>query len=126
VREREADVLWGKLSRLNPLALTTAASGRSIGEVLVHPRWRLLLEGAVDETAAVAAAEGADVDPHAVLAELGELAPDQTSSLARDVAAGAEGELDAIGGAVLRAAQRHGLDAPAVAELVNVVRERVG
>lgn len=126
VREREADVLWGKLARLNALALTTAASGRSIGEVLTHPRWRLLLEGAVDETAAVASAEGADVDPHAVLAELGELAPDQTSSLARDVAAGAEHELDAIGGAVLRAAARHHLEAPAVAELVQAVRERVG
>ena len=126
VRERDADVLWGKLARLNPLALTTAASGRAIGEVLTHPRWRLLLEGAVDETAAVAVAEGADVDPHAVLAELGELAPDQTSSLARDVAAGADHELDAIGGAVLRAADRHGLQAPAVAELVQVVRERVG
>ena len=126
VRERDADVLWAKLSRLNALALTTAASGRSIGEVLTHPRWRLLLEGAVDETAAVATAEGADVDPHAVLAELGELAPDQTSSLARDVAAGGEHELDAIGGAVLRAAERHGIPAPAVTELVQAVRERVG
>jgi 2-dehydropantoate 2-reductase len=125
VLEREADVLWGKLSRLNALALTTAASGRTIGEVLAHPRWRLFLQGAVDETAAVAAAEGADVDPHAVLTELAELAPDQTSSLARDVAAGAEHELDAIGGAVLRAAERHGIAAPAVAELVSVVRERV-
>ena len=126
VREREADVLWTKLARLAALALTTAASGRTIGEVLAHPRWRLLLEGAVDETAAVAIAEGADVDPHAVLAELVELAPGQTSSLARDVAAGAEHELDAIGGAVLRAAARHGLPAPAVGELVQVVAERVG
>jgi 2-dehydropantoate 2-reductase len=125
VHDREADVLWAKLARLNALALTTAASGRTIGEVLTHPRWRLLLEGAVDETAAVAVAEGASVDPHAVLGEIGELRPEQTSSLARDVEAGAEHELDAIGGAVLRAAARHGLDAPAVAELVQAVRERV-
>ena len=125
VRDREADVLWGKLSRLNALALTTAASGRTIGEVLAHPRWRLLLEGAVDETAAVAQAEGADIDPHAVLTELAELVADQTSSLARDVAAGREHELDAIGGAVLRAADRHGLPAPAVSELVQAVRERL-
>ena len=126
VVDSEADVLWTKLARLSALALTTAASGRTIGEVLAHPRWRLLLEGAVDETAAVASAEGASVDPHAILAELTELAPDQTSSLARDVASGADHELDAIGGAVLRAAERHGLPATAVADLVQAVTERVG
>ena len=125
VREREADVLWGKLCRLSALALTTAASARTIGEVRAHPRWRLLLEGAVDETAAVAAAEGADVDPHAVLEELAELAPDQRSSLARDVEAGSPGELDAIAGAVLRAAARHGIAAPAVAELAQIGEQRV-
>ena len=125
VHGSEADILWSKLARLNALALTTAASGTTIGAVLAHPRWRLLLEGAVDETAAVAAAEGAAVDPDAVLGELSELAPDQTSSLARDLAAGREHELDAIGGAVMRAAVRHGLETPAVAELVQAVGERV-
>jgi len=121
----EADVLWSKLVRLNALALTTAASATPIGAVRAHPRWRLLLQGAVDETAAVAVAEGAETDPHAVLADLAELPADQTSSLARDVAAGREHELDAIGGAVLRAAARHGLACPAVEELVEHVRERV-
>jgi 2-dehydropantoate 2-reductase len=124
VRHGEADVLWSKLARLTALALTTAASGTPIGAVLAHPRWRLLLEGAVDETAAVATAEGAAVDPHAVLAEITELRPDHTTSLARDVAAGNEDELDAIGGAVLRAAARHGFEAPAVAELVGAVEQR--
>jgi 2-dehydropantoate 2-reductase len=117
--------MWSKLTRLNALALTTAASGRPIGGVLGHPRWRLLLQGAVDETTAIARAEGADIDPSTVLAELAELAPDQTSSLARDVAAGAPTELDAIGGAVLRAGARHGIATPAVAELVQVVAERL-
>jgi 2-dehydropantoate 2-reductase len=125
VRATDAEVLWSKLARLNPLALTTAASGRPIGGVLAHPRWRLLLQGAVDETAAVANAAGAVVDAHAVLTELSELAPDQTSSLARDVAAGREHELDAIGGAVLRAAAGHALEAPAVAQLVQAISERV-
>lgn len=124
VRGAEADVLWSKLARLAALALTTAASGSPIGAVRSHPRWRLLLEATVDETAAVARAEGADVDPHAVLAELGELDPEQTSSLARDVAAGVEDELDAIGGAVVRAGRRHGLACPSVEELVEAVRGR--
>lgn len=126
VRSSEAELLWAKLARLAALALTTAASGSTIGEVRAHPRWRLLLEGAVDETAAVARAEGAEIDPHAVLGELAELRPDQTSSLARDVEAGRQSELDAIGGAVLRAGERHDVACPSVAELVERVGERVG
>ena len=122
----EADVLWSKLVRLNALALTTAASGTPIGAVRSHPRWRLLLEGAVDETAAVARAEGAAVDAHAVLADLAELQAGQTSSLARDVEQGGDTELDAIGGAVLRAGARHGIACPAVEELVERVEQRLG
>jgi 2-dehydropantoate 2-reductase len=121
---READVLWSKLVRLNALACTTAAADAPIGEVRAHPAWRVRLEGAVDETAAVAAAEGAAVDPGATLAELMELGPAHSSSLHRDLVAGAEHELDAIAGAVLRAGARHGIPTPAVAELVALIRER--
>jgi 2-dehydropantoate 2-reductase len=121
---READVLWSKLVRLNALACTTAAAGAPIGEVRAHPAWRLRLQGAVDETAAVAAAEGAAVDPAGTLAELMELGPQHTSSLHRDLEAGAPHELDAIAGAVLRAAARHGVPAPTVAELVALIRSR--
>lgn len=126
VRDSESDVLWSKLVRLTALALTTAAAGMPVGAVRTHPRWRLLLEGAVDETAAVARGEGADVDPHAVLAELAELGAEHTTSLARDVAAGRDSELDAIGGAVRRAAARRGIACPSVEQLVEAVRQRVG
>jgi len=125
VLDSEADVLWSKLVRLNALALTTAASATPIGAVRAHPRWRLLLEGAVDETAAAARAEGAAIDADGVLADLAALPGEQTSSLARDVEAGNETELDAIGGAVLRVAARHDLACPAVEELVSRVREKV-
>jgi 2-dehydropantoate 2-reductase len=121
----EPTVLWTKLTRLCPLALTTAATRTTIGEVRDHPRHRLLLEAAVDETAAVARAEGAEVDAGAVLTELAALEPSQTSSLARDVAAGADHELDAIGGAVIRRAQRHGLACPSVRQLSEAVGERL-
>jgi 2-dehydropantoate 2-reductase len=122
--EREADVLWGKLARLNALACTTAAADAPIGEVRAHPAWRARLQAAVDETAAVAAAEGATVDPAATLAELMELRPDHTSSLHRDLADGRDHELDAIAGAVLRAGERHGVPMPAIAELVALIRDR--
>jgi len=66
----EAQVLWSKLVRLNALALTTSASDRPLGEIRCDPEWRAALEGAVHETAAVARAEGATLDPAATTAVL--------------------------------------------------------
>ena len=125
VLDSEAQVLWSKLVRLNALACTTSAHGEALGAIRGHPRWRLELEGAIDEGAAVARAEGADVDGHAVLAELAEAHPGLLSSMARDIAAGAEPELDAIPGAVLRAAARHGVPCPTIEGLVEQVRRRI-
>jgi 2-dehydropantoate 2-reductase len=124
VLDREADVLWSKLVRLSALACTTAAADAPIGEVRAHPRWRVRLEGAVDEAAAVAAAEGAVVDPATTLGELMELGPAHTSSLHRDLVAGEPHELDAIAGAVMRAGERHGVPTPTIAELAGLIRER--
>lgn len=121
----EPDVMWRKLVRLNALACTTTAFAEPIGAVRAHPRHRLALEDAVDETAAVARAEGADISAEEVLNELGEIHAESTSSMARDVANGNEPELDAIPGAVLRAAARHGIPAPAVEELVERIRQRL-
>ncbi|MDX6665988.1 MAG: 2-dehydropantoate 2-reductase, partial [Solirubrobacteraceae bacterium] len=125
VNYSEPDVMWRKLVRLNALACTTTAFDEPIGAIRAHPRHRLALEGAVEETAAVARAEGADIDAGEVLNELGEIHAESTSSMARDVAAGREPELDAIPGAVLRAAARHGIPAPTVAGLVEQIRERL-
>ncbi|MFL5844774.1 MAG: ketopantoate reductase family protein [Solirubrobacteraceae bacterium] len=124
VTPSEPDVMWGKLVRLNALACTTTAFNEPIGAVRSHPRHRLALEGAVEEGAAVAQAEGAGIEASAVLAELAEVHAESTSSMYRDVANGNEPELDAIPGAVLRAAARHNLDAPTIADLVARIRAR--
>lgn len=124
VLDSEAEVLWSKLVRLCPLALSTSAAGGPIGGVLAHPRRRVLLEGAVDETAAVAAAEGAPIDPSTTLDELASLDPSQTSSLLRDLEAGNPSELDAIGGAVMRAGARHGVPTPSIGALVAEIGTR--
>jgi 2-dehydropantoate 2-reductase len=47
------------------------------------------------------------------------------SSMQRDAEAGLPTELEAIGGAVLRAADRHGVDAPVTRRLVTELRERL-
>lgn len=125
VGESEAEVMWRKLVRLNALACTTTAFAATIGEIRNHPRWRLALEGAADEGAAVARAEGSSITAGEVIAELGEIHAGSTSSMARDVAAGREPELDAIPGAVLRAAGRHRIGAPTVEDLVERIRARI-
>lgn len=124
VLDREADVLWSKLVRLCPLALSTSAADAPIGAVWTHPRRRVLLEGSVRETAAVAAAEGSPVDPGRTLNDLAGLDAEQTSSLHRDLRDGVPSELDAIGGAVQRAGARHGIATPSIDTLVSQIRQR--
>lgn len=119
----EAEVLWSKLVRLAPLALTTTVADRPIGFVRSDSSWRGVLEAAMAETAAVAGAEGADIDPAAPLAELDMAHPTLSSSMQRDVAARRPPEL-AIPGAVLRAARRHGLACPTIERLTEEVAQR--
>lgn len=122
--DSEARVMWSKLARLCALALTTSASDQPIGYVRSDPRWRSALEGAVNETVAVANAEGAGLDAADTIAELDAAHPELGSSMQRDIAAGRATELDAIAGAVLRAGQRHGLRCPTVQWLAERVALR--
>jgi len=59
----EATLMWSKLCLLAPLALTTTAAGRTSGEILSDPHWEPRLRSSTIETCAVAAAEGAAIDP---------------------------------------------------------------
>lgn len=119
----EAQILWSKLVRLAPLALTTSVAERPIGFIRSDPHWRALLEAAIREAAAVADADGAPIDPAGPLAELNAAHPTLSSSMQRDLAAGRPPEL-AIPGAVLRAANRHGLECPTIEELTEQVAQR--
>jgi 2-dehydropantoate 2-reductase len=115
----EADVLWAKLSRLAALALSTTAADAPLGDV------RDTAEAVAREVATVATAEGATIDADTIVAELRGLPDAASSSLRADVTSGTpDHELDAIGGAVLRAARCHDLLAPHTAELVARVQRR--
>lgn len=120
----EAQVLWSKLVRLCALAITTSAADAPIGAIRDDAEWRATLVSCIEEAAAVANADGATIDPAASLAELEAAHPLQGSSMQRDIAAGREPELDAIGGAVLRAAAQHGLWCPTIARLTAAIAER--
>jgi 2-dehydropantoate 2-reductase len=124
--DSEADLLWGKLVRLNALACTTAAADRPLGHIRTDPGWRAALESCVAEGAAVARAEGAAVTAAAVMGELEDAHAELGSSLRRDVAAGREPELDHIAGAVLRAGASHSLDCPTIARLASDIARRAG
>ncbi|MFL5830108.1 MAG: ketopantoate reductase family protein [Solirubrobacteraceae bacterium] len=122
----ERQILWSKLVRLNALACTTSAAEKPIGFIRSDPEWRAALIGCIEEAAAVANADGAEIDPAARLAELDAAHAERGSSMQRDIAAGRAPELDAIAGAVLRAGARHGVPCPTIARLAAVIAERAG
>src|SRR5919197_2360407 len=119
----EAAVLWEKLVRQAPIAAATAATQRPIGELRTDAEWRRRLEAAIDETCAVAAAEGVELEADAQWAVIDSMPATLTSSTARDIAAGRPSELDAITGAAVRAAHRHGVPAPRLEGLLVAAEE---
>ncbi|HWX52298.1 MAG TPA: 2-dehydropantoate 2-reductase, partial [Solirubrobacteraceae bacterium] len=127
VLDSEAQVMWSKLVRLNALACTTSAYDKLLGEIRSTPALRADLEGAIEEACTVGLAEGArDVDPATAIGELDRAHDTLGSSMQRDIAAGRPPELDAIPGAVLRAAARHDLRCPTIERLVAMIAERAG
>jgi 2-dehydropantoate 2-reductase len=127
VLDSEAQVMWSKLVRLNALACTTSAYDKLLGEIRGTPELRRDLEAAIAEACAVGRAEGAtDVEPATAIAELARAHDTLGSSMQRDIAAGRAPELDAIPGAVLRAAARHDLRCPTIERLVAMIATRAG
>lgn len=122
----EAQVMWSKLVRLNALACTTSAFEKLLGEIRSTPALRAQLIGAIEEGCLVARAEGASLQAEEPLGELAAAHDTLGSSMQRDIAAGRTPELDAIPGAVLRAAARHGIDCPTIGALVQRIAERAG
>ncbi|MGW1287600.1 ketopantoate reductase family protein [Streptomyces sp. NPDC002586] len=120
VLEDETAALWAKMAFLAPFALLTTRYGLPLGEV--RTRHRAELESLVDETAAVSRACGAPADPAQALARYDAFPPGSKSSMQRDAEAGRPLELDAIGGALLRAAARHGVAVPVTARLMDELR----
>lgn len=122
IGENEAGVLWRKLALLAPIALTTTLRGSDFGGVAADPAWRRRLEGCIREVAAVARADGVELDADGLIANIEHVPPELRSSMQKDREAGRPTEIDAVGGSVLRAAARHGLDAPTTQALVDGIR----
>jgi 2-dehydropantoate 2-reductase len=125
VGDSEPQVLWSKLVRLNALACTTSAYDLTLGPIRSTPELRAELVGAIEEGCAVARAEGASIPSDDPFGELTAAHDTLGSSMQRDIAAGRPPELDAIPGAVLRAAARHGIECPTIERLVAMIAGRI-
>jgi 2-dehydropantoate 2-reductase len=124
VRDDEAATLWSKLSVLAPIALVTTWTAAPLGEARARHADELL--AVAREIVTAARADGVDLDEAATLAILERVPDAMRSSMQKDAAAGRPIELDAIGGAVLRGAERAGTEAPVTARLVADLRARYG
>jgi 2-dehydropantoate 2-reductase len=122
IRSDEALMLWGKLGFLAPLALLTTHEKTTAGEVRTKHRSSLL--SVVHEVAEVARKAGAPIDELATLKLFDSVPASMQSSMQKDAAAGRTTEIEAIGGAILRAAERLGVEVPVTTKLVADIRSR--
>jgi len=118
---------WGKLAvnaAINPL---TALLGVPNGALLDEPAARLFMRRAAQEVERTAKALGIDLpfeNPAAVAEEVARRTASNFSSMLQDLRRGAPTEIDAICGAVVRAAAKAGVSAPLNAALWEMVKER--
>ncbi|HEY8979574.1 MAG TPA: 2-dehydropantoate 2-reductase [Streptomyces sp.] len=124
VLDDETKALWAKLAFLAPFALLTTRHALPIGDLRTAHRDELT--ALVTETAAIATAAGAPSDPTRTLAVYDTLPPGMKSSMQRDAESARPLELDAIGGALLRAAHANGVPAPVAERVVGELAARTG
>jgi len=109
-------LIWGKLvvnAAINPL---TALLRVKNGDLLERSSARELMKVLAVETAIVARAEMIDLpfnDPVSTAEEVARKTAANTSSMLQDVLRGAPTEIDAICGAVVKTAGKHGIETPA-------------
>jgi len=115
----EAEVLWAKFRLLASLALLTSywrqPAGAALGE---DPE---LTEAVVSEVVACSAAEGVPASELDLVRALRSVPGGMRTSLQEDLAAGAPSELDALGGALVRIGERHGIPTPAIDRIVTAL-----
>jgi 2-dehydropantoate 2-reductase len=119
-------LVWGKLAvncAINPLA---ALTGLTNGALLEHPRLRALLGRAAREVAEVAGALGIpfEDDAGARAEAVAAATAGNRASMLQDLERGAPTEIDALCGAVVGQAARHGVRAPVNEWLWRSVRAR--
>jgi 2-dehydropantoate 2-reductase len=124
IRDDELAMLWDKFALLGPLALLTTHERANAGAIRSRRRDEAI--ALIGEVAAVAAADGVEIDRDAILRLMDSVPESMESSMQRDQAAGRPLELDALGGALLRRAARAGIEVPVTRRLVDELHSRDG
>lgn len=105
----EGQVVWQKLAVLAPYALATTAVGGPIGSVRADEKVLGHLRRATEEAVAVAGALGVHLDGKAVLIALDRYPDEMRVSMERDLALGADLEIENIADPVIREGRAHGV-----------------
>lgn len=124
IRDDELAMLWDKFALLGPLALLTTHECANAGAI--RSRRRAEAIALIGEVAALAGADGVEIDRDAILRLMDSVPESMESSMQRDQAAGRPLELDALGGALLRRAARAGIAVPVTRRLVDEFQSRIG
>lgn len=122
VRDDELATLWDKFALLAPMALLTTHEYANVGTIRTKRRADAI--ALIHEVAAVAGADGVSIDPEAVLRALDSMPDSMESSMQRDQAASRPIELDALGGALLRRADKAGVGVPVTRRIVDELESR--
>lgn len=115
----EEEVLWAKFRLLAALALLTSYWRQPAGAALSEDPE--LTEAVVSEIVACSGAEGVPASELDLVRALRSVPGGMRTSLQEDLAAGAPSELDALGGALLRVGERHGIPLPALSRILTAL-----
>ena len=111
-------MLWTKLCFLAPFALASSASGKNKGDIISDPEWKSTLYSTIAEATAVAKAYGAEIDATAIQTILDTSPDTMRSSMLKDLIAGRQPELDAIGGPIVRGGEKFHIPTPMTKRLI--------
>jgi len=107
--------IWSKFLFIAPVSGVGAVTRVPVGELRTIPETRGMLEEAMAEVAALAAARGVTL-PNDIVARtldfLDAMPPDSTASMQRDILAGRPSELEQQSGAIVRLARPLGVPVP--------------
>lgn len=117
--------IWDKFVYLVAFSGFTGASRLAIGHIWKFPHVREMFYAASREVAAVAKAEGVTISPDrfdTLKTYMDNIPPTTRSSLLIDLEQGKRIEVEALQGAVVRRAQRHGVPVPIVSTLYALLK----
>ena len=117
--------IWDKFVYLAAFSGFTGASRLPIGQIWKYPHVQDMFYAACREVAAIAAAEGVTISPNRfeTLAQyMDNIPPTTRSSLLIDLEQGKRIEVEALQGAAVRRAQKHGVPVPVLSTLYALLK----